>query len=194
MAWFDSGRTGSVIYEFTVHAHHAIGAYYPPGPVCKSGGRVGGPNFEAEIIAQNAQWPDGSVSRFVVSVRLFNFTQGPYGKTWSFFSTPVPYPPPGTFDATASATVRITFPVRERKEVRIPAAPGGPYDWLPPDVELAYALHPNLEGDIEIEVTSGDTHFNGSDTYPASNFAADNNHAPYMALSLMSDTSVGGPM
>src|SRR5688500_7760853 len=143
MAWFESGRAGTVTYEFTVHAHHAAGPYYPPHPVCKSGGRVGGPNFEAEMIAHNVQWPNGTVSRFVVSVRVFNFVSGAYAKTWSFYSTPTGYPPPGTFDATASATIRISFPVRERKEVRLGTPPGGPYDWLPPDVELVYALHPD---------------------------------------------------
>jgi hypothetical protein len=80
-------------------------------------------------------WDDGTVSLFQLVIQI---RRGPAWDQWTFWSAHIP--PPSSWDETVSVDVTIRFPVRERKEVRLGSGPA-PYDWLPPDVELAYALH-----------------------------------------------------
>ncbi len=154
MAWFESGRNGSVEYRFTLTARNrgAQGGF-------EGASYAAGPDFTVRLAAVRETQPGGT-SYFLLTIDASG------GFMDRFYSTPVGGPP-GSFDHTATVEVVVTYPVRERKEVRVPSGQGL-FDWLPPDVELEYALHPRPGTNFTIVTTCTDPALQQTVSRPAS--------------------------
>jgi hypothetical protein len=145
---------------------------------------MGPPDASSKLQWIVQDWGNGTKSLFELDIRI----QGS-GEPWmrSLYSAPIPSP--STWDLETTVTVSIAIPARERKEVRIPAG-SGTYDWLPPDVELEYALHPNPGQYIVVNVTSADTGLNDQQTFLADFLGLTTSLAPNMTPSVSLDGGV----
>jgi hypothetical protein len=181
MAWFESGRAATAVYQFTLTAHHARPAPFPPSPGhpdCQGVATAAGPGWLAELISK-VENPGGAADFYLFTLRIrFEHLSSPFSRIYTSTVRTYPYP----FDETVSATITISIPCRERKEVRVPSPPGTPYDWLPPDVELQYALHPQPDTEIEVVIESSEPNFEQEFSLDTVGTNAARDLAPWMTL------------
>ncbi len=170
MAWFESGRNGSVEYRFTLTARNRGGQ-----GVCEGATYAAGPDFTVRLAAVRENQPGGT-SYFLLTINASG------GFMDRFYSTPVGGPP-GSFDHTATVEVVVTYPVRERKDVRVPSGQGT-FDWLPPDVELEYALHARPSTNFTIVTTCTDPALQQTVSRPASFINATASLAPHLQIGI----------